>query len=136
MIEARDCHTATPLPDGRILMVGGQDGIDEVPIGSTELFDPETTAFRPSGRLKTDRVHHSATALPDGRVLIAGGRDSTTCLSMVEIYDPGSGFLRVAAYMMSPRQEHTATLLFDGRVLLVGGLGGTPSPADAEVCVP
>jgi hypothetical protein len=69
--RARTDHTATLLPDGRVLVVGGIDaGTIRAP---SEVWDPATQAFIPVGRLAQVRFDHTATLLPDGRVAIIGG---------------------------------------------------------------
>ncbi|HJX64332.1 MAG TPA: hypothetical protein VJ860_10335, partial [Polyangia bacterium] len=67
MTEARNMHTATLLPDGMVLIAGGQA------LASAELFDPGAAAFGPTAPMATTRSTHTATLLPDGMVLIAGG---------------------------------------------------------------
>ena len=68
MLFARQQHTATPLADGRILIVGGNP---KTRYG--ELYDPKDGVFRPTrGRMTQPRGRHTATRLGDGRVLIAG----------------------------------------------------------------
>lgn len=72
LAQPRAEHTATLLPDGRVLVVGGfdvwQDGTS-----TAEVWDPDTDAFSPTGSLAERRVLHAATLLPDGRVLVVGG---------------------------------------------------------------
>jgi hypothetical protein len=68
----RASHTATLLPNGMVLIVGG-DGDGKVDLGSAELFDPATRTFFPTANLNTGRVNHTATLLSNGSVLIAGG---------------------------------------------------------------
>lgn len=73
----RQSYTATLLPDGRVLVVGGIERLgpdDPVePVLSIELWDPATRTFSEAGTLTYPRQGHTATALPDGRVLIVGG---------------------------------------------------------------
>lgn len=38
MGEARYCHTASVLSDGKVLVVGGYNNIDD--LGTTELYNP------------------------------------------------------------------------------------------------
>ena len=71
-IRAR-AHTATVLPDGRVLVAGG--GAYPEPLDSAELRDPVSGTFSPAAPLATARAWHTATLLPDGRVLVAGGGD-------------------------------------------------------------
>ena len=67
MIAARAGHTAPLLPDGKVLIAGGDDA------GSAELYDPSTGTFTATGSMTTPRQWHTATLLPNGKVLIAGG---------------------------------------------------------------
>ncbi len=65
-------QSATLLPDGRILLIGG-DG-SSGPQSSVSIKDPRTQdiTLLPNG-LYQPRAWHSATMLPDGKVLVAGG---------------------------------------------------------------
>jgi len=71
----RQQHSATLLPDGRILIAGGyeSDGQQWNVLSSTELYDPGTGRFTPTGSMGESRMEQTATLLNDGRVLIAGG---------------------------------------------------------------
>src|SRR5262249_17368172 len=68
-------HTASLLPSGRVLIVGGistPDGWD--PSSMPELFDPAIGEFVPSDdRLAHRRSGHAAAPLSLGEVLIVGG---------------------------------------------------------------
>src|SRR5438132_4544742 len=61
-------HTATLLPDGKVLVAGGQDNVN-----SAELYDPATAAWNRTGNLNTSRLEHTSTLLSNGKVLVAGG---------------------------------------------------------------
>jgi len=91
---ARGYHTATLLPNGKVVVAGGGDY--NVPFfSSTELYDPAVGTWTVTSELKTARSSHSATLLPDGKVLLAGGFNSSStpyCLSSAELYDVGLGF--------------------------------------------
>ena len=120
---ARAAHTATRLPDGRVLVSGGFDD-REGSQASAELFDPSTGVFSPTGSMSLARVSHTATLLRDGRVLIVGGYGPDgERLGSAEIYDPATGSFSATGAMPGVRADHTATLLPDGRVLIVGGTG-------------
>lgn len=122
---ARYDHTATLLPDGRVLIAGGThigaDGYLTRPPGY-EIYDPATGRFTPAGAMHTARVYHTATVLGDGKVLIVGGlNDNDYPQADTELYDPVTGTTQPGPQLLFERAEHTATRLADGSVLIVGG---------------
>lgn len=126
-------HRATPLPDGRVLVVGGYNR-------TVEVYDPATEAWTRAGDALNTYRSATATLLEDGQVLVAGaggsGWDSRISASL---YDADTGTWRATGNMVTPRFHHTATLLRDGRVLVTGGVPteyGTNAVAVAEVYDP
>jgi len=119
MSTTRIDHTATLLPNGRVLIVGGNGG----PVTSAELYDPATGTFSVTGSLTTNRTFHTATLLPNGKVLIAGGAGAGAgqALASAELYDPGAGSFSPTGSMITARSGQYATLLADGQVLIAGG---------------
>ena len=120
LASARRDFTATLLPDGRVLIVGGSGS--DAPIGSAELWDPATGRFTRTGSLARARGGHTATLLPDGKVLVVGGGSATSA----ELWDPSTGSFTEGGSLADTRRSHSATLLGDGRVLIVGGWARRP----------
>ncbi len=123
MREARAGHTATLLPDGTVLVVGGHDWTGW-PLASAEIYDPATNAWHDAASLSVPRRDHTATLLADGEVLVTGGASTSDILSSAELYDPSTNTWRAAASMTLRHAEHTATLLANGKVLVAGGACG------------
>src|SRR6266436_503421 len=87
--NARFLHTATLLPNGKVLVAGGS-GITGI-LANAELYNPASGTWTATGSLNTARWEHTATLLPNGKVLVAGGRDSSFIVSSSpELYDPTS----------------------------------------------
>jgi N-acetylneuraminic acid mutarotase len=122
MSTARDLHTATLLPNGKVLVVGGDNG--SVRLSTAELFDPASGAWTSAGTMHMAREGPTATLLANGKVLVAGGFSGNGDSGYIsaELYDPSSGTWSVTG---SPGphsfSRHTATLLPSGAVLLAGG---------------
>ena len=86
----RAMHTATVLPDGRILMVGGLS-TNNRPLSSVQIYDPFNDTWTNAAPMRTARFQHAAVALPDGRILVTGGmKHADTLLSSGEIYSLGA----------------------------------------------
>jgi hypothetical protein len=107
------------LPDGRVLIAGGQAGGSwGTRVTSTQIYDPKTGRFSSGPVLNESRfkLSKAVVSLKNGRILIAGGAEQP------EVYDALSGaFIPVGGPKLDGFLFSTATLLNDGRVLLAGG---------------
>jgi uncharacterized repeat protein (TIGR01451 family) len=136
MAVPRFLHTATLLPDGKVLVTGGSN-VDALSLQSAEIYDPLTNEWTTVTPMIARRIGHTATLLPDGRVLVAGGHILVAKINLAsaEIYDPGTNTWTAAASLRTARQGHTATLLPSGTVLVAGG-GGTETLWSSELYDP
>lgn len=127
MLAPRSGHTATLLPDGKVLIVGGMRRNQDF-YRSAELYDPSAGKFSPTGEMSIGRVGHAAILLQSGKVLIAGGWIGHGATDSAELYDPSTGKFTSIAKMACKRGRPSATLLQNGDVLVSGG-GDRPDTA-------
>ena len=125
-------QTATRLPDGRWLVMGGS--VDGEAVTTARLVDPSTGTAKEIA-LSVPRAWHTATVLPDGTVLIAGGiGPGGEVVARSEVFDPATTmFAPLAMTGATARTGASATLLTDGHVLMVGGKGTDGRALAAEV---
>jgi N-acetylneuraminic acid mutarotase len=121
MSMARTGHTATLLPNGKVLVAGG---LADFYTETAELYDPASNSWSPAGSMSTYRYFHTATLLPSGKVLVAGGALEAGFLKRAELYNPATNSWSSAGSMTTDRSGHTATLLAGGKVLVTGGDSG------------
>jgi hypothetical protein len=122
MSANRAAHTATALPDGRVLVAGGFT--EKGSAKGAEVYESEAGRFSSLPPMLTTRHSHTATLLPDGKVLIAGGYgEGTTTLATAEMFDPATNAFAPTGSPVAPRAGHVAVLLGTGKVLIAGGLG-------------
>ena len=122
MIHPRSGHTATVLPDGRVLIWGGVDDSGKI-VRDGEWFDPISGHFSEArGIALLPRTGHTATLLTDGRLLVLGGHaEELGPLVEAEVWDWRTNRSELLPVQLAhPREGHTASLLADGRVLIVG----------------
>ena len=111
MGSAREVHTSTLLPNGLVLVAGGQTSSGH--LSSAELYDPATGVWTTTGSMGSAREAHTATLLPNGLVLVTGDPP--------ELYDHATETWTATGSMGSAHGAHTATLLPNGLVLVTGG---------------
>lgn len=142
MTSPRTSATATLLPNGKVLVAGG-DSAPSDSTASAELYDPATGTWAATGQMTTARAGQTATLLASGKVLVAGGNTTGGySTASAELYDPATGTWAATGPMVSaPGSGATATLLPDGSVLVAGGCcvpgGGLPTAlASAQIYNP
>lgn len=141
--EPRSQHTATLLPDGRVVIAGGK--LDFGPALKAEVFDPATNAFTSGGKLVRPRIFHAA-VVANNKLAIIGGtsvdwrttpngkEESNDLLDSIEVWDAATKTWKASAKLDHARANATATVLADGRVLVVGGEDNTGFVAPSELC--
>ena len=137
MGTARQQHTATLLPTGKVLIAGGYNssGGVQVTLNTTELYDPASSTFTAGPNMNVARFGASASLTAYGTVLIAGGNISAgpgsfKPTSSVEIYDPATNTFASTTPSMNGTTGSLApfaTLLQNGAVLLIAN-----NPAGAK----
>jgi len=129
MADPRFGHSASLLPDGRVLVAGGEhprSSRTSLSLTTAELYDPATGTWTTTAPMNDARWEHQSVLLNDGRVLVVGGLVSnayatTVGLALCEVYDPAAGTWSAAGTMTAPRFAHQAVRLLDGSVLAIGG---------------
>ena len=134
---ARGFARATPLPDGRIVISGGQFAPQngECRTGLVEVFNPADGGVVAALNPMRVRVLHSATYIPSNQTVLFAGGVSDCCggpcaeRNDADLYVLASNNVVSASQMNTARSLHGAVVLPAGggqaeRVLVVGGAGG------------
>jgi hypothetical protein len=148
---SRAGHTATHLPGGDVLVVGGrrEDGA----LSSVWRYLAGQGRWVRRASLDQARHQHSALWLPQGKLLVAGGWALVPCqqaltleerqldlgcqglrpkaLSSTEVYDPTQDRWTPGPALSRPRAGHRAALL-EGRPVLIGGRDATGTLPQVE----
>lgn len=125
MIHPRTGHTATLLPDGRVLVFGGVFlAAPSAPASAAEIYDPVRNQWQETGSPNIARGAYTMTFLSGGRLLLTGGLTNISPAAVVptaEIFDPATGKWTLLAPMNEARYGHVAVVLNNGFVLVAGG---------------
>ena len=129
MNSARCAAAATLLPNGEVLVAGGDD-LNGNSLATAELYSPATGTWGATGSLNTSRIGPLAELLGNGTVLVAGGTNVTgsvsgicalsagckeTVLTSAEIFNPSQGGWEPTGSM--PAAGGSISLLANGDVL-------------------
>jgi hypothetical protein len=142
MNQARQLATANRLPNGKILIAGGNDGSGN--LRTCELYDPANNCFAGNAEpqcalarplMNSPRDAAASVLLPNGKVLIAGGLRTSDAVASTELYNPALNcFAGVAGTpceaetspaMNVARLLASAVLLPNNQVLIAGGFNVT-----------
>jgi N-acetylneuraminic acid mutarotase len=120
---ARSAHTASLLPNGRVMVAGGAAGRliagAVSPRLNVEIYDPTAQTWSATTSMGAARFGHTATILPTGYVAIVSGSQDSVVTTTVELFDPTSSVWTASANL---RVRRTAAMLLmpNGRVLMAG----------------
>jgi hypothetical protein len=145
MLIQRNSQTATLLPNGQVLIAGGEVTNFTMVTGESELFNPTNGTWTQTGFMTGPFAFHTATLLTNGQVLVAGGDidegfgfGGVDLIpdSEAQLYDPNSGIWTATTSMNFVHDHHTATLLTNGLVLVAGGGTSFGSSTNSELYDP
>ena len=122
-------HTNACVVDGKIYVIGGDDGLG---ISAVEVYDPVTDTWTRKADMPTRRWWFS-TCTVDGIIYVIGGRYNSAHSRIVEAYDPATDTWTTKSDMFTAR-SFLSTCVVDGLIYAIGG--GAPGKVAVEVYDP
>ncbi len=124
-----DWTTVSPMPtargglgiavvSGKIYAIGGING-NNLPIGTTEEYDPQTNTWSSMASMPTPRSGF-ATAVFQNKIYAIGGNVGTGFASNNEVFDPVTNTWETKTSMPTPRGDLSASVV-DDKIYLIGG---------------
>lgn len=122
--------TATTMPNGDVLILGGQADDGTVSAGGI-VITPSTatpTVAQLANALSVARVGHTAT-ISGSDLVVCGGADSTGALQgSCDILDATTYGIKRTVPLAAPRRNHSSELLETGDIVIAGGIGTDGKP--------
>ena len=119
MSTPRQLLSATPLPDGQVLVVGGNPG---GAVTTAELYDPAARTWKPAAKPLSPHGYHHAVSLCNGSVLVFGDWNSSAASAhAAEIYAPATDSWTPTGSLSLVHTYGAAVLLASCDVLAIAG---------------
>ena len=134
LLSPRVLHTQVKLPNGDVLLIGGQHAASN----TAERYDARRGVFEYAGTLAVPRMVADAAALPDGRAIVTGGLVVTAGpvsfdpSARTELWDPATNRWREVAPISSGRAFARLISTADGIYQLSGVALGEQAQARVE----
>jgi hypothetical protein len=131
----RAFQTATRLPQGQVLLAGGEveDGGTPVPLDSALVFDPGTNVYG-AVTLSHPRSHAAAAEDSAGRVLLVGGVDGAGAIvDAVEWFDSSNARTFVSPETFHRRDVAAAAIGDGSQIAVAGGTDGSALQPDVRL---
>jgi N-acetylneuraminic acid mutarotase len=107
---------------GRIYVLAGFEQQTNVPTAQVDVYDEQTSTWKPAPPLPAPRGGHAAVVL-DGKIHVLGGGNSQSTIADHSVYDPQANTWSEAAPL--PRAEGSvAAVVFGGTLYAIGGRSG------------
>lgn len=116
------------LPDGRILVAGGNSNIDT----TSEVYNPKDsswTIYNANSAFRYGNAMALAGGGADKKVLVAGGSSSNDA----KLFDPKTNSWTNITPMNSPRARFTLSTLLDGSILAASGIAVYSQTVTSEI---
>ncbi|NLA99527.1 MAG: PKD domain-containing protein, partial [Methanomicrobiales archaeon] len=130
---ARTSHTSVALPDGSILLIGGEDDSDRLNDTWRSADGGVIWELVNASSGWTERIYHTCVALPDGNIILMGGYDHIgewlggPKNDIWQSVDGGATWTCVnASSRWMERNRHASVVMPDGSIVLMGGMFASP----------
>ncbi|MFA7198448.1 MAG: kelch repeat-containing protein, partial [Methanoculleus sp.] len=121
---ARAWHTSVAMPDGSILLMGGDDGSNRMnDVWRSDDSGVTWTQLPDAGW--AGRAYHTSVVMPDGSILLMGGYNTGAMNDVWRSDDNGITWMQLPDARWSARQNPTAVALPDGSAIVMGGWLGS-----------
>ncbi len=121
------CAGQSMLADGRVIVVGGQNGAPHIGTTVTSIYDPTTSTWMHGPDMAFFRWYATSTTLADGRVLATSGdAPDGTRATIPEVYDPvANTWTQLTGAVRSQGLYPLMFVLPNGKVFESGSGSGT-----------
>jgi N-acetylneuraminic acid mutarotase len=125
---------ASAVVGNRIYVIGGFNGVSNVPTSDVHIYDIATRAWSRAAPLPAPRGGHAAVVL-DGRIHVFGGGNSQSTIADHSMYDPSTNAWTELAPLPFSRGS-PAGVVYNQRIFSIGGRSGPSDFGDVVVYNP